>query len=441
MRALSSVPAFVSTSSVPEASTTSNGIRVVSETTGGETATIGVWIEAGSRYESPSTSGSSAWLAASVTGGALAAEIAALGGHVSATAGREMTALTASVAKKDVPAAMAVLAKMAAGPVDAKAAEDCHAAALATAEDSTLNYEGNLQEQLHEAAFLDTPLGLPIDGTPESLSKLTAADLAAYKKSLFTGGRMCVVGAGAVSHSELSKLSEQLLGAVPAADAAAVDFPMAPAVFTGSDKRIRFDSMPTATVALAFATPGAGEASADALKVMQMCLGSWDARGATGANSAFKLGREFGEHGIGLSYNCFNHTYKDAGLFGIELTAKDVNMEDTIWYTLDNLVRLCHNISEEEVARAKEFVKTHILGAHGSNAAHAASLGQQTLSVGRAMTLAEQFTRIDAIEVSDVRNVADSVINDEDHALAAVGPIFELPDYNFIRRRSYWHRF
>ena len=57
------------------------------------------------------------------------------------------------------------------------------------------------------------------------------------------------------------------------------------------------------------------------------------------------------------------------------------------------------------------------------------------------MTLAEQFTRIDAIEVSDVRNVADSVINDEDHALAAVGPIFELPDYNFIRRRSYWHRF
>jgi processing peptidase subunit beta len=33
------------------------------------------------------------------------------------------------------------------------------------------------------------------------------------------------------------------------------------------------------------------------------------------------------------------------------------------------------------------------------------------------------------------------VINDEDHALAAIGPIFELPDYNWIRRRSYWHRY
>ncbi|CAM9869143.1 unnamed protein product, partial [Choristocarpus tenellus] len=32
-------------------------------------------------------------------------------------------------------------------------------------------------------------------------------------------------------------------------------------------------------------------------------------------------------------------------------------------------------------------------------------------------------------------------INDQDHALAAVGPIHELPDYNWIRRRSYWLRY
>jgi hypothetical protein len=29
----------------------------------------------------------------------------------------------------------------------------------------------------------------------------------------------------------------------------------------------------------------------------------------------------------------------------------------------------------------------------------------------------------------------------QDHALAAVGPIYELPDYNWIRRRSYWLRY
>ena len=29
----------------------------------------------------------------------------------------------------------------------------------------------------------------------------------------------------------------------------------------------------------------------------------------------------------------------------------------------------------------------------------------------------------------------------DSHALAALGPIHELPDYNFVRRRSYWLRY
>lgn len=36
--------------------------------------------------------------------------------------------------------------------------------------------------------------------------------------------------------------------------------------------------------------------------------------------------------------------------------------------------------------------------------------------------------------------MAYQFINDQDHALAAVGPIHELPDYNWIRRRSFWLR-
>lgn len=35
----------------------SNGIRVATEDSGGSTCTIGVWIDAGSRYETPDTNG------------------------------------------------------------------------------------------------------------------------------------------------------------------------------------------------------------------------------------------------------------------------------------------------------------------------------------------------------------------------------------------------
>ena len=50
-------PAYLSY--VPETlvSTTSNGVRVASETVYGETAAVGVWIDAGSRYETDKNNG------------------------------------------------------------------------------------------------------------------------------------------------------------------------------------------------------------------------------------------------------------------------------------------------------------------------------------------------------------------------------------------------
>ena len=47
----------------------------------------------------------------------------------------------------------------------------------------------------------------------------------------------------------------------------------------------------------------------------------------------------------------FNTCYKDTGLFGIYLVCADTKkLDDAIGYTMDNLVRLCHNVSDEEVS-------------------------------------------------------------------------------------------
>ena len=47
------------------------------------------------------------------------------------------------------------------------------------------------------------------------------------------------------------------------------------------------------------------------------------------------------------------------------------------------------------------------------------------------------MARVDALTMADVKAAANSVIDDQDHALAAIGGIHELPDYNWIRRHSF----
>jgi processing peptidase subunit beta len=194
-----------------------------------------------------------------------------------------------------------------------------------------------------------------------------------------------------------------------------------------------------AHIALAFETAGHSSEFAFPLMAMTQILGSWNQSSALGVNAAAKLAQEVAEHELASGYSTFNLSYKDTGLFGIYLTSADNKLDDAMWYTLDNLVRLCHNVSDEEVARAKIQLKTSMLTSTPTETAN--DIGKQMLSYGRRMSTAEVFARIDAITTSDIKATANKFINDEDHALAAVGPIFELPDYNWIRRRSYWHRY
>lgn len=49
-RSFSTYPAYILNAPVTEVSKCSNGVRVASETAHGETATVGVWIDAGSRW-------------------------------------------------------------------------------------------------------------------------------------------------------------------------------------------------------------------------------------------------------------------------------------------------------------------------------------------------------------------------------------------------------
>lgn len=66
---------------------------------------------------------------------------------------------------------------------------------------------------------------------------------------------------------------------------------------------------------------------------------------------------------IGLchSYQSFNTCYKDTGLWGIYVVCEPSTCGDIVFNALNELMRLCNNVTEAEVDRAKNLLKTNML--------------------------------------------------------------------------------
>ena len=99
-----------------QVTTLPNELRVASENTGGETATVGVWIDTGSRYESDANNGVAHFLEHMAFKGTskrsqlqLETEVENMGAHLNAYTSREQTVYYAKVLKKDVPKAVEML--------------------------------------------------------------------------------------------------------------------------------------------------------------------------------------------------------------------------------------------------------------------------------------------------------------------------------------------
>ena len=138
------------------------------------------------------------------------------------------------------------------------------------------------------------------------------------------------------------------------------------------------------------------------LMVMHHLLGTWDRTGGAGANQASKLCQAVADLELAHSVSAFNTCYRDTGLFGVYAVAEPHKMQDLMWYTLDNLVRLCHEVSDEEVARARAQLKASLMMGLDGSSAVCEDIGRQMLTYGRRLTPAEVFLRIDSVDAAAV---------------------------------------
>lgn len=425
--------------------TLENGLRVATETTSGETATVGVFLDSGSRFENAKNNGTAHFLEHLAFKGTpkrsrvdLELRIENMGAHLNAYTSREMTTYFAQVFRKDIPEAVDIVADIIQNPLLEKNAIEAERAVilreLKSIED---NMEETVLDRLHETAFSGTGLGLTILGPQENIKSLTQADLKSYIDTHYTPDRMVLCGAGAVDHDQLVELAKKAFGGNTKK---AGKIAREPARYVGSDLLVLDDAKPLCHLAIAVKSVGWSQPESFVFMVMQNIVGSWDRTMSGAKHLSSKLSHEVSDHHLALSFSSFNTAYSDTGLFGCTAVAEPKHLDDLVYAIENEWVRLAYDVTDYEVERAKNQLKSALLLALDGTTAVYEDIGRQILNYGRRLSPSEIFRRINHIDADTVKAVAQRYIYDTDPVVAMVGNCHGAPDYNRMRKWTHWYR-
>merc|ERR1712122_141048 len=267
----------------------------------------------------------------------------------------------------------------------------------------------------------------------------TRDDLVTYIQTHYKGPRMVLAGAGGVNHEDLCDLATKHFGKITDKYDAEVPVDLN-CRYTGADVRVRDDSMPLAHIAVA--VEGCGWTNPDNIPLMvaNTLIGSWDRSMGGGSNLASNLASVSAGSNLCHSFQSFNTCYTDTGLWGIYFVTEALQIDDMLYNVQSEWMRLCSSVTEFEVQRAKNLLKTNMMLMLDGSTPICEDIGRQLLCYGRRIPLSELDARIDAVDAQAIRNVCMKYIYDKCPAVAAVGPCEALPDYSRIRTSMYWLR-
>ncbi|XP_006463920.1 core subunit of the ubiquinol-cytochrome c reductase complex [Agaricus bisporus var. bisporus H97] len=428
-----------------EVTTLSNGLTVATEShSHAQTATVGVWIDAGSRAETDKTNGTAHFLEHMAFKGtgrrtqhALELEVENLGAHLNAYTSREQTVYYAKSFRKDVPKAVDIISDILQNSkLENAAVERERDVILREQQEVDKQLEEVVFDHLHAVAFQGQPLGRTILGPKKNILSIKREDLASYIKTNYTADRMVLVGAGGVDHNELVKLAEKHFSSLPISPnpISLGRLSHSKPSFVGSEVRIRDDDIPTANIAIA--VEGVGWSSPDyfPMMVMQSIVGNWDRSLGLSTLNSSRLSHIVSQHNLANSFMSFSTSYSDTGLWGIYLVSENLmNLDDLVHFTLKEWTRMSTGATDVEVERAKSQLKASLLLSLDGTTAVAEDIGRQLVTSGKRLTPQQIETAVDAVSVDDIKRVASKYLWDKDFALAAVGSVEGLLDYNRIR--------
>ncbi len=404
----------------------SNGLRLLTaQSQSAQSFTLLILVGAGSRYESEKERGIAHFLEHMFFKGAekfknakeVAQAIDGVGGDFNAFTGKEYAGYYVKVSSDQKKIAFEVLSDMLLhAKFDPEEIEK---------ERGVILEELNMYEDMptykigwdfEELLFAGHPMAYDQIGTKEVIKTVTQEDFQKYKHDLYTPENTVIIASGNISPSDAEALAEQYF-----------QFPeqkkyRTPSLFAWNIPKnplfIREKKTEQAHLVIGFPSIAHDDPRKYAESVLAVLLGG---------NMSSRMFLNIRE-ARGLCYSISSSTdrYSDCGIFSTRAGVDITRVEEAISAIIVEYEKLRTQApTEEEVIRAKNFLKGKITLRMEDSEEVASFLGTQSLLLGEVETLEKYFSQIDAVTVNDIFALCQEIFAPEKRSMAMIGPFSE----------------
>jgi len=399
-----------------------NGLTVVlAPMPQASSASIGIWVKVGGRYEPARLSGVSHFLehllfkgTATRTCQELKTAIEGVGGSLNGFTSEEFTCYLAKVLERHALTALEVLADMVLAPK--LAPRDVEKERQVVLEEIRMYLDQPAQhvhDLFDELLWPRQPLGAPLVGTPETMRRLRREQVLRHQRTYYRPRHLVIAVAGAFDRDAILARIRRLFradGGRPAPGFRAARARRTPGV--------RLDVKKTEQAHLCLGTHAFPRGHRDryALDLLHVVLG---------ANMSSRLFQEVREH-RGLAYEIGTHIkrFHDTGAFVVHAGCDPAKIVQTVEVILRELRRATTStIGPRELTRAKDYYTGQFLMALDDTMEHMLWVGEQVAAQGRTMTSEAVCDAVGRVTAGDVRRAARTVMRRRDLHLAAISPL------------------
>ena len=367
---------------------------------------LGVWVQAGTRDENSKDNGISHFIEHMMFKGTrrrkasdIAESLEAVGGHLNAFTGKELTCYYVHILDEHLPLAIDVLADMLTESVfdeqELIKEKSVIIEEINAVEDAPEDW---IQDLFFRDIFPEHALGFSTLGTREIISVVTQDNLFAYVNRHYSQNRLMIAAAGNVDHEQLVSLVGERFALWPVNGMRPLVPPSTrPVPGSVTEDQCSQTHICLGTRALHFKDP-----RKFALLVLNTLLGG-------GMSSRlFQNIRE--QHGLAYSIFSFHDFMLDTGLFGIYMGTDPERAEKAIELLREELRRLREQpVSTTELDRTINQLKGNLMLGLESTGSRMSRLAKMELYLGEFVTLDEVCENIESVTAEQILQLAQEM--------------------------------